>query len=235
MIRPALWPTLITVPSLIVLLALGTWQVQRLHWKEGLIAARQSALAAAPVPLPATLDDPAAFAFRRVTVRGRFRHRDEIHLIATSLEGEGGYQVVTPLERADGGGIVLVNRGWVPYERKHPESRAEGQLAGEVTIEGIATLPGSKGFFVPDNDDDANVWFWRDLPGMARHLGLEVQPLFVEAGPAPNPGGYPRGGQSRVELRNDHLSYAITWYALAAALAAVYLIYHWRRGGAERA
>lgn len=231
--RPALWPTVMTVPALAALVALGTWQVERLAWKEALIAERAAGLAAPPLALPREVEDPAGLAFRRVTVRGRFRHEAEFHLLATSRTGRAGYHVITPLVRGDGGATVLIDRGWVPYERKDPETRAAGQLDGTVPVTGIVRGPGAQGRFVPDNRPEENTWYWRDLDAMAARAGPDVRPLLVEAGPAPNPGGYPLGGQTRTELANRHLGYALTWYALAAALAVIYVVYHRQRGSAR--
>ena len=137
---------------------------------------------------------------------------------------------MTPLVRRDGP-PVLVNRGWVPKDRKEPASRSPGQVAGEVSVDGIARVSqvrtGWLSGMIPDNQPDRNLWFTMDLPAMAAALGLpEVAPLYVEAGPAPNPGTYPLGGQTRVSLPNDHLQYAATWFLLAIALAVIYVVFH---------
>jgi surfeit locus 1 family protein len=234
--RPTFWPTVITVPSLIVLLGLGTWQVQRLHWKENLIAERTARTTAAPVALPRPGEESPAetlaqLDFRHATATGRFQHEKEMYLAARTMNGNVGYQVVTPLVLADGG-VVLVNRGWVPTEKKDPATREAGQVTGAVGIDGVIRLPGKQNWLQPDNEPARNNWFWSDLPAMATHAGIAPDSLvqvFLEAGPAPNPGGYPLGGQTRVNLPNDHLQYAITWYALAIALAVIYVAYHWRR------
>jgi surfeit locus 1 family protein len=223
--RPFLWPTLISVPAVLVLLGLGSWQLERLAWKEALIAERQARAAAPPAPLPPEVQGLAAYEYRSVTVEGRFLHQDEIYLVGRSLNGNAGYHVITPLERGDGGGLVLVNRGWVPYERKAPDARVEAQLAAPVTIGGVVRTSDRQRLFVPDNDTGANVWFWRDLAGMAAHLGRDVQPVIIDAGPAPNPGGFPIGGQNPLDLPNNHLSYAITWFSLALACAVIYVLY----------
>ena len=102
-------------------------------------------------------------------------------------------------------------------------------MSGAVTVEGAIRAPGVQHWLQPDNEPDRNIWFWNDLPAMAAHAGIapdHLVPVFLEAGPAPNPGGLPIGGQTRVTLPNDHLQYAITWYALAAGLAMIYLLYH---------
>jgi surfeit locus 1 family protein len=224
-IRPLLWPTVCAAGALLVLLGLGTWQLDRRAWKEGLIAARQAALAAQPVALPEAIPDPAALEFHRVWVEGRFRHDRELHLTGRYYRDKPGYQVITPLV-LDDGAAVLVNRGFVPLAAKDPASRAAGQVEGRVRIEGVVRLSGTPGRFTPANDPAANLWFYPDLAGMAAAAGLtRVRPVFVEAGPAPNPGGLPIGGQTQADLPNDHLQYAITWYSLAAALAVIYALF----------
>jgi surfeit locus 1 family protein len=235
--RPTFWPTVFTIPVLIVLLGLGTWQVQRLHWKEGLIAERTARTTAAAIALPPagqTLS-PQALAdldFRHATVTGIFRHEQEMYLAARTMEGSVGYQVITPLQQTDGS-VILVNRGWVPETRKDPPKRAQGQIAGTVTVDGAIRAPRSKNWLeskvVPDDQPAQNLWFWEDLTTMGAHAGVapeKLVPVFIEAGAAPNPGGLPIGGQTKVNLPNDHLQYAITWYALAVALVVIYVVYH---------
>ena len=218
--------TAFTLAIAALLLGLGSWQLERLDWKQALIAERAARLAAPPLPLgpsATTPEAPGALDFRRVELSGRYRHQDELLLVAPSIRGHAGYHVITPLERP-GGDLVLVSRGWIPYRLRAPESRAEGQIEGLVSITGIAHARGRQGLFVPDNEPENGLWYWRDLAGMAAHLGYEVTPVLVEAGPEPNPGGYPVGGQTWARLPNDHLGYALTWYALAAALIVVYLV-----------
>lgn len=236
--RPSLWSTLFAVPAIVIMLGLGTWQVLRMGEKAALIAERTERTTAEPIdfPLDAPADSLADLEFRRASVTGTFRHDQELYLAARSMRGNPGYQVVTPLELTAGphaGAVVLVNRGWVPVERKDPATRADGQLEGPVTVEGVIRLPGQQRWMVPDNEPEKRLWFWEDLAGMAAHLGIadRVAPVFLEAGPAENPGGFPIGGQTRINLPNDHLQYAITWYALAIALAVIWYLYGRRRSG----
>jgi surfeit locus 1 family protein len=233
--RPSFWPTVIALPMFVVLLGLGFWQLERLHWKEGLIAERAAALASPPAPLPTSLGDAEHLEFHPVRVSGEFLNDREFFLGASSDGGTTGFHVVTPLRLADGS-LVLVNRGWIPGELKDPGKRAAGQLAGPVTVEGLLRRP-TKGWpswldwALPANDCGKNYWFWIDIPAMARCGGLErVLPFTVDAGPARNPGGFPRGGTTRLGLPNDHLQYAITWFVLAGVLAVIYVVYH-RPGG----
>jgi surfeit locus 1 family protein len=229
-------PTIVTALCLLLLLGLGTWQIERLHWKEGLISERHAGMVAPPVPLPATLAAARSLAFRHVRLSGTFLNDHEFYLYTTTADGAVGYDVVTPLKREDGS-IVLVNRGFVPEDRKAPSTRAAGELAGKVTIMGVLRMPsaGKPGWFVPDNRPDRNEWFYVDIPAMAAagHLAPAL-PFYVDADATPNPGGYPSGGQTRIELPNHHLQYAITWYALAAGLVAVYIALVRRRRAGEQ-
>jgi surfeit locus 1 family protein len=229
--RPTLWPTLISVPAFIVLVALCIWQVQRLYWKQELISERETRVAAEPIALPAASGqaggaDLAGIEFRRVRLEGVFAHDKELYLGARSLNGNAGYHVLTPFVLA-GGDSVLVDRGWVPVERKMPDQRTEGQVAGVQTLDGVVRLPHGQAWMQPDNEPQHNMWFFVDPPAMAAASGVDLRTdLYVDAGPAENPGKYPVGGQTRIELPNDHLQYAITWGLLAAALAVIYVLYH---------
>lgn len=222
--RPRLVPTLIAVPGVVLLLCLGAWQVVRLAEKNAINAFRAERIAAASVPLPARIDDVVAWEFRRVALTGTFDHARELHVNARSQRGNAGYDLVTPLRRAEGP-PVLVNRGWVPYARKAPATRQEGQVAGPTTIEGILRTEPRKGWLMPANDAARNEWFWFDLPAMKQAAGApDAAPFYVEAGPAPNPGGFPIGGQTIFQLPSNHLQYAITWFALAIALAVIFVV-----------
>jgi surfeit locus 1 family protein len=232
--RPLLWPTIFTVPAMLLLLALGSWQIQRLYWKRELIEQRQAAVSAAPVAVR-SLEDAKGMEFRHVTDEGVFLHDKEIFLGATSEAGRQGYQILTPLLEP-GGRMVFVNRGFIPAELKDPARRAAGQLAGTVRVQGLLRLPpaGRPAWFLPDNRPDLNYWFWVDLPAMSAADKLEpdrVASFYIDADASPNPGGWPKGGVTRLALPNDHLQYAITWFSLAVALMVIYFLFHRRDAG----
>lgn len=229
--RPAFWPTLFTIPALILLLVLGTWQVQRLFWKLELIESVETGLKAPPVTLPAGPLDPADWSYRPVTVRGSFDHSREFHLLAHSERGNFGYHIITPLKRSDAPGWVLVSRGWVPADDKDPARRAAGQVSGEVTISGITHVPWGKGWFTPDNDLQRNLWYYGDAAGMLKAAGISDAPeLFVDADASVTvPGGWPRSGHTRLNFTNNHLAYAVTWYSGVIVLAVIYVLWHRRR------
>ena len=231
--RPLFWPTMFTVPVVLLLLALGSWQIERLFWKRELIAQRQAAVAAAPTTVPPSPEKARRDEFHHVTDEGVFLHDKEIFLGATSEAGRNGYHVLTPL-REPGGRIVFVNRGFIPAELKDPAKRSAGQVSGTARVVGLLRLPQTQkpAWFLPDNRPDLNYWFWIDLPAMAAADELDdVATFYIDADATPNPGGWPKGGITSLELRNDHLQYAITWFSLAIALIVVYVLSHRRNAG----
>ena len=207
------------------LLALGTWQLQRAEWKAGLKAERTASLARPEVALPPA--PGAEFDFRRVRLEGRFAHDRELQLYGRSHRGVAGIHVLTPLIRSEGP-AVLIDRGWVPLDRRYPASRPAGQTVGPVSLTGIARIHFPRGPFTPDNDAAGNTWFVVDLAAMARQVRLELVPLLVEAEAGPNADSLPLGGLGRHQLADNHRRYALTWYALAAALVVIFTLFRRR-------
>jgi surfeit locus 1 family protein len=220
------------IAAFAVLVALGTWQIERKAWKEALIATLTQRLAAPPGALPPAALwpslDPAEAEFRRARFTATFDHDHEALVYSagsafrTDVSGPG-YWVFTPARLSGDGGTVMVNRGFVPEGRKSPASRAEGQVSGPVEMTGALRWPEKPGMFTPQPDPAHNLWFARDPRSMAAAKGVgPVAPFYLEQeAPAP-PGGWPRPGPLQVHLRNDHLQYALTWYGLALVLAAVF-------------
>jgi surfeit locus 1 family protein len=233
-LRPLLWPTLISLPILALCLALGVWQMERREWKRDIldrIAANQSA---PPIALDELLKgDPLRREYGKASVTGVFLHDKEFHLAARSRKDDVGIQVVTPVV-TDSGAIVLFDRGWVPSLKKDPAKRIEGQLQGRVELTGVLRRAQVQRQFSPDNAPDRNIWFHVDVPRMRALAGGKPDPLldtfFLEADATPNPGGLPIGGQTQLDIPNDHLQYAITWFLLGLALVGVYLAFHWENG-----
>ena len=163
--------------AFVTLLALGTWQVQRLQWKEALIASIEARRQSAPVPLAeieSLYRSTGDVDYMPVTAIGTFRHGGERHFLAT-WKGQSGFFVYTPLELADGR-FVFVNRGFVPYDLKDPAKRPQGQIEGEVDRHGLArnALSAKPSSLVPDNDPGKNVFFWKDRDAMARSANLRA-------------------------------------------------------------
>ncbi len=222
-------------PVLVALILLGNWQVQRLAWKQDLLATIDARLAAPAVPIgqiEAGIAGGGDIRYAPVTVTGRFDHARERHFFAT-YRAASGYFVFTPLVMDDGR-QVLVNRGFVPFDRKAPDSRLQGQVGGTVTVVGLARqrLDAKPSFIVPDNDLAANIFYWKDWSAMVSSAGLDpaaVLPFFIDADDTPNPGGWPVGGVTRIDLPDNHLQYAVTWYGLAVTLVLVVAAFTWRR------
>ena len=159
-----------------------------------------------------------------------FLHDRELYLTGRTHRGQPGLQLVTPLRRTDPaapGAVILVNRGWVPTDRRARASRPDSLPSGPVTVSGIARRPPERGWMQPANEPEANLWFWVDLPAMAAAAGIAPPPLIVEADAAAGQ-GLPVGGQTRLDIPNNHLQYAVTWFAFAVILAIIYGLFHRR-------
>lgn len=212
-----------------VFLALGTWQVQRLFWKLDLIARVDARVHADPVPAPAGGIDVAEDEYRHVTATGFFEH-DKSLLVQAVTERGAGFWVITPLH-PDENSTILVNRGFVPADRSARDARLGSELAaGPVRVTGLLRISEPDGGFLRANDPAADRWFSRDVAAIAAAKGLvNVAPYFIDADATPNMGGLPVGGLTVVTFRNNHLVYALTWYALAAMSAVAAYHVHRRR------
>lgn len=201
-------------------LALGVWQVERRAWKLDLIAQVEARLRADPIAAPGPAGWPGISredAYTRVRASGRYLHDHEVAVQAVTELGPGHW-ILTPFETSDF--TVLVNRGFVPSDRRDPRTRLAGQSPGEAVATGLLRLSEPGGGFLRRNDPVAGRWHSRDVAAIAEAEGLgEVAPYFIDADATPNPGGFPVGGLTVVNFRNTHLAYALTWFALAAGLA----------------
>lgn len=254
-----MWPTLFALAALGVLLALGTWQMSRKVWKDGLIAQIQAGIRAEPIPIDAGTTNATAKAaaeYSRVVARGWFQYENEQFLYAPDPRLGPGYLVVTPMTLGFHGSCpvsVLVNRGFVPETLKDPSTRAAGQIneqnperwshssIGKTVVIGLVRYQQARTAFSPSNDPAKKLWFWRDLAGIAKSLGIAsdrcppqynggVLPFMIDAEAEPaNPGGWPKGGTTNLNLPNKHLEYAVTWYGLALTLIGVYVAFAWGR------
>jgi surfeit locus 1 family protein len=225
-----------------ILAALGTWQLQRKAWKEGLIATLEQRFAAAPLPLPPPEAWPALVSadmeFRRVRFTAAFLHEEEALVYAGSSalrrDAAGpGYWVFTPARLADHA-LVIVDRGFVPEGRQDPARRPQGRIQGPLEVVGVLRWPEHPAWFSPPPDVAHNLWFVRDPVAIAAVKGLgAVAPFYVEQESPQPPGGLPSPAKLKVNLPNNHAQYMMTWYGLAAALAAVFAAYavgQWRAG-----
>jgi surfeit locus 1 family protein len=233
--RALIVPGLCALMALGVLCSLGVWQLQRLAWKEALIARIATQMQMSFVPwAPGEAEWPSVnaeqYEYRHVRVTGAFRHDLEALCYELLSDANGkfsgpGYWVLTPLETA-AGATFIVNRGFVPLDRKDAATRREGQVTGKVTIIGLLRLPERRSWFTPADDPVHHLWQVRDPAAIAKAYGLSrAAPFFIDADASANPGGLPQGGETKLVFPNRHLEYAITWFGLALALIAVFIAF----------
>jgi len=228
--RSILLASVVAMAGFALLIALGVWQIERKAWKEDLIDTLTARLSAPPQSLPPapqwpTLDQ-AQDEFRRVSLHAEFVPGETALVYAAAsafrpdVSGQG-YWVLAPARLADGGTIV-VNRGFIPAERKDAVPAAP---AGAVDIVGVLRWPEPIGMFTPPPDLAHGIWYSRDPVAIAaaKKWGA-VAPFSVEQ-EAPQAPGAPQAGRLVVQLPDNHLQYAITWFGLAAALAGVYAVW----------
>lgn len=232
-LRPLLVPAICTLCMGAFLIGLGVWQLRRLAWKEAIIATIEARTKAPPRPVPPPSAWPllqaADYEYRRVTLDGTFENDKETLVFRGTTDG-AGYLVMTPLELREGGGAVLVNRGWVPTELKDPAARKAGELSGPLKVTGLMRQPEPRNPFTPADDPAKGQFFTRDPGVIAAHLGLDdAAPFMVDADATPIPGGFPRGGATELDIPNNHFSYAMTWFGLALGLFGVFFSFAWKR------
>jgi surfeit locus 1 family protein len=227
--------TALVLLSIAALLALGTWQVKRLSWKLDLIARVDSRVHADPVA-PPTMPawgsvNPQDDEYRHVRVNGVFLNARETLVYASTALGPGAW-VMTPLKLSDGT-TIIINRGFVPTDKRDVATRSAGNLEGDTTVTGLLRMTEPEGSLLQANLPSENRWYSRDVAAMAEtHRLGQTAPYFIDADATLNPGGLPLGGLTVVKFPNSHLVYAITWYALAAMLAGamIFVVRRERRG-----
>lgn len=218
--RRLLVPLLVGLPVLAILIGLGTWQLQRLHWKTGLLAQLAAAQAGPARPLAEQPEPWTPEPWTKVAVTGRFRHDKEALLGLEVRNAVLGAHLLTPLER-QGGPAVLVNRGWVPLERgaevTHPE--------GELRVEGYVRPSEAQGMFSARDDVPGRRFYTLDTAAIGSALGLPLAPFAVVALAPPGlpNNALPQPARSFPQPPNNHLGYVITWYGLALALVGVFI------------
>lgn len=224
--KPRLWPIVLWAGlGIAVLIALGTWQLFRLGEKQALLAEISERSKAPPMSLNEVLmrrGEGADIEFDAIKVRGVFDHASERHKLA-SFEGSPGWQIITPF-RSDEGVVVLVDRGVVPADLKDAAKRNESPAPVELSAV-VRAHSHERGFFDPDNDADGNLWYWWDVPAMLSSVAIasdmKVAPFILQELPGGDPNRFPRPAGPEIQLRNNHLQYAITWFSFAATLLVI--------------
>lgn len=209
-------PLFFGILGTVVLVSLGTWQVNRLAEKETYLAHIEAEIVAPTQALP---DAPkeGLHEFAPVEISGRFTG-PEIHMLASAKEVGPIYRIVARFETTDGR-AVMVDRGWIKTEDKDKD-----RGAGQATVVGNLHWPDERDSFTPENDVDGNIWFARDMVQMAEVLNAEPV-LIVARKVSENEAGVTPLPVDTVGIPNDHLGYAVTWYGLAIVWVAMTLYY----------
>lgn len=213
-----------------ILVGLGVWQIERREWKLDLIGRVEQRIhapaTAAPGPLEWSRVTARTHEYERVRLSGSYLNDRETFVQAVTTLG-GGFWVVTPF-RTDAGFVVLVNRGFVPPDRKAPAARRADLIEGATTVTGLLRISEPGGGFLRENDPAHDRWYSRDVAAIAALRGLtDAAPFFVDADAIAG-AAWPRGGLTVVSFRNSHLVYALTWFGLAAMLSAALGVAHYR-------
>lgn len=216
-----------------ILVGLGSWQLSRLAWKTDLVARVHERMAADPVPAPAAADWPGLdltrWSYRRVRLQGVYDFTKEARVFVNLPDARGplkgpGYFIMTPL-RLEDGSTVIVNRGFTPEQGGAVSRGVGGQVA---TVTGPLREPEDRNLFTPADQPASRMFFARDPSAIAGGLKIAgVAPFTVDAEES-GPGGLPQGGETKISFPNRHLEYALTWYGLAATLAAFFGVVAWR-------
>jgi surfeit locus 1 family protein len=225
---PRIWPVLLaSALGIAILVTLGFWQVDRLKWKEELLAQLGANAAAEPIGLAEveTLQaEGRSVEFVKVRFKGTYKNDAWMKMIST-FEGGQGWIILTPAVTADGRSVI-VDRGRIPGQLLDGFDKPEG----EQEITGVVrAYSRGQGYFDPANDPKANLWYWWDIPGMlaASNLPetLKPVPFVVQVLPGTVAAEFPKPPEPKANLANNHLGYAITWFGLALTLAAVAVAY----------
>jgi surfeit locus 1 family protein len=220
MFRQTIFALLLGLVGTGTLVGLGVWQLQRLEWKEGIIAGASAMIAADPIPLPA-VPDPSQDRYRAVSVSGSFTG-EEAHVLTSTREAGPGFLVIAAYTTQDGRRI-LIDRGFVPETGKATLRPPRPQA-----VTGNLNWPDDVTSSTPGYDADRKIWYGRDVTGISTLLGTE--PVLVIARSDTGDGISPRP-VTTAGFRNDHWQYAVTWFSLAVAWAGMTVFLLWRIRG----
>jgi surfeit locus 1 family protein len=233
-LRSLLWLGLFALLAMAGLVGLGFWQLDRLAWKENLIAEVEARVAAPPVAPPPEADWPKLapddYEYRHVQLGGiyEFGHQALVFRALENPRGRfsgPGFLVMTPLRLTDGA-HVIVNRGFIPQDQKDRFAAQTGDAPGRTIVTGLMRSSEPRTWFTPADAPPRGQWFTRDPAAIAAALKLErAAPFTVDADSVGSPGDLPQGGETILAFPNNHLGYAFTWFGMALALASVFCAY----------
>lgn len=214
--------------AFVLTIALGTWQIYRLQWKQDLLLKIEVQQSKDVKHLPILLDDREALDYQQVKIFGKFRNDLEQLLGPRSHKRVSGYNVITPFVLNDGRHI-LVNRGWVPATYRDTRHRLAGQIARPIELIGVLRTNFARNMFTPTNDVDSRLWYWYDIVGLSAELRLPLVPAVLEQKLPSVAGGLPLPIGGKRSLPNNHLEYAVTWYLLSIVIAFMYVAWSFRK------
>ena len=227
---PRLFLSLFVVLGVLLMLRLGFWQLNRRTERLQRNAIFASRSAEPPLRIAGPLDDPAAVQYRQVVVEGSFDYEQEIVLLGRTRGGTPGVRLLTPLRLAGGDQVLLVDRGWIPYEDRDPAARAAYRGPEQATIRGRLLLGGARASrFLPaapppqKGAPRVDAWSAVDLPRIEAQMPYALLPFYVEQLPEPGAPDLPWRGEEVVLDEGPHLSYAIQWFAFSVILLAGYM------------
>ena len=228
--KPSVWLTIFAFPSFLILIILGSWQVQRLSWKSDLISNYNNNFQQAPITVKELFKDRKNNKYRRTVIYGEYDHANEIQIIGKTYEVNAGFHIITPfiLENNE---IIYINRGWVPKKYADKKTRKFSLLEENVKVVGLVRLPQKKGYFVPENEPENGFWFTIIPEELNRHLNIIGEnEFYIDELNIDEKLKLPMPANGKVQVPNNHLQYAITWYSLALGLLIVYFAWHRQNG-----
>jgi|AntRauTorcE11897_2_1112592.scaffolds.fasta_scaffold04370_8 surfeit locus 1 family protein len=218
--KSGFWAGFFTLTGVVILVALGSWQVQRLQWKADVLTRIEARMNQPPAAMPEDIRDVDQWDYRRVSVTGRFLHDHTFYLAPRQFDDQVGGHLLTPFQRSSGD-VILINRGFVP----DPDHNEITYPAGEVKISGVVHIPDDRNMFTPENTVGSKHVFWTDTGFISTETRLDVTGPLVLYEDIKDKGLYPVGGQIRLNIPNDHLQYAVFWYMMALVLSVIYYLY----------
>jgi len=228
--KPTLLAWFFFLGGIITTVSLGIWQVQRLEEKTALIARIERGAGIHMKEVPSNDAALAALEFHRVRLQGAWVEDTEFHVAARYFKGENGYHIFAPLALADGR-TALVNRGWVPTKQKEIAMRPESVVRGKADVVAMVRIGADRNFFTPISQPEKNMWFGRDVAQMQKAAGLKnVIPATFDVVGAQDAKTLPVAFAGEIKLRNDHLSYIITWFGIALGMVVICVLSHRRKG-----
>ena len=210
--------------AIIILLSLGTWQLERLRWKSDLLESMKENISLPPVVVNSSIiSNIKNYNYRRFKLDGYFLYDKNITIYSKVVGGKVGRHLITPFKTKFG--YILINRGFVPENYKIEASEIKQDK--NTSINGIVKFQQKINYFTPSNSTIKNQWYYINIEEISTYFKLDLNNFYIIEENNPNE-RYPLGSQYNINIPNDHLQYAITWFSLALALS-IFLHLLWRK------